>query len=259
MLSVAPHMRVDMRAFKILFFTSVVAATQSLPAANVSWDTPAIISSDTDVSNNGTLVYAYTFGASGVPAVSVDGVTFESFGVPTSDSVPVTVGNVSLAVSSGDLFFSNNFGGGDTSGAFASLSEAFQNLLRSGVSTSFNNGLLTLTLGGLTIGQRYEAQFWSSDSNSLTGVLNGSIYTSGNAVTLDNNSTNDFGGVGQWVLGTFVADADTQLFFLTSDSPANDWPILNAMQLRVVPEPSTWALLGLGAAVVLWQIRRRVA
>lgn len=34
---------------------------------------------------------------------------------------------------------------------------------------------------------------------------------------------------------------------------------MDGLQADAVPEPTTWALLGLGAFVVLWQLRRRVA
>jgi hypothetical protein len=32
---------------------------------------------------------------------------------------------------------------------------------------------------------------------------------------------------------------------------------IDNFQLDVVPEPSTWALIGMGSAFVLWRIRRR--
>lgn len=127
---------------------------------------------------------------------------------------------------------------------FASLSSAYKGLLQSGVATLNFNATLTLTLGGLTNGQNYLVQFWSNDSEGLlTFQTAGTIYTAGNAVTLDNNSNGSDGDVGQWVTGSFTADATTQVITLQSSTPASDYPVINALQVRVVPEPSSALLL----------------
>ena len=112
---------------------------------------------------------------------------------------------------------------------------------------------MTLTLGGLTNGTPYQVQVWANDS---TGSLSGNaalnpktIFTAGNTVTLDDNNLNAAGGLGQWVTGTFTADATSQNITITPD--AGHLPVLNAFQLRVVPEPATLGLLlsGLGSAL----------
>jgi len=246
------------KIFQGFLFLVIIVATHPLQAASVIWGTPQGISSDTDVSEFGLLLYAYTFGSEGVPATSVNGVTFQSFGVPDGSSSTMVIDDVSLAISENNSFFTNNDAGYD-SGAFAALPSDYQELLMSGISTSEASGVITLTLGGLTSGQIYAVQFWSNDSSGgLAGVDSESVYTAGNAVELDDNTMDANGGVGQWVIGAFTADSVTQVFTIQS-SPTTTFPALNAFQLRAIPEPTCGALLGLGAVVIYWQLRRRIA
>jgi len=245
------------KIFQGLLFL-IIITIHPLQAASVAWGTPQGISSDTDVSEFGLLLYAYTFGSDGVPAATVNGVTFESFAVPDGSSDTIVIGDFSLAINENNSFFtSNDVGYG--SGAFAALPSDYQELVMSGISTSFDFGIITLTLGGLTSGQTYAVQFWSNDSSGgLAGVETESVYTAGNAVELNGNTMAEAGGVGQWVIGTFTADSVTQIFTIQS-SPTTTFPTLNAFQLRAIPEPTSGVLLGLGALVVYWQLRRRIA
>lgn len=220
-------------------------------AANIVWDAPAPISSETDVSTTGALLYAFSFGGSGVSPTTVNGVTFGSFAAPNGGRGGAAAGTVTLnLLDAADYFRTTVTETGATTAPFSNLSAAYQGLLRSAVSDGWNPSHMTLTLGGLTIGNRYELQFWSNESTSFTNYVGNNtrtILTAGNAASLDGNGTDDIGGLGQWVMGRFTADALSQAIDITGGNPAGASPILSAFQVRNVPEPASLSLLGLGA------------
>jgi hypothetical protein len=90
-----------------------------------------------------------------------------------------------------------------------------------------------VTLGGLTNGQQYSVQWWASDATlafgdsvtTATGVSN---------VSLDSNTNNASGGVGQYAVGTFTASGTAQTFDLTG---AGGVPIINGLQVRTYASP----------------------
>jgi len=114
-----------------------------------------------------------------------------------------------------------------------------------------------LTLSGLSLGTTYEFQWWSDVNGSpyTNGLGAVATATAGNSVTLDSNTTDATGGLGQYVIGTFMADGPTQNIVFTHPVNNNVSGVINAFQLReltVVPEPGT-ALFGLalmGVALV---------
>ena len=117
---------------------------------------------------------------------------------------------------------------------------------------------LTLTVGGLISGQQYQFQFWVSRSAIGTGAfgnLAGSVVaTSGpSSQTLDPNSGNATGGLGQFVIGTTTAFLPTM--GITFNGTAGGSPFINAFQLRAIPEPSSCLLGGLGLLVFLRRSR----
>jgi hypothetical protein len=115
-----------------------------------------------------------------------------------------------------------------------------------------NSNTLTFTLSNLTVGTSYAIQFWANDPRSNAAGRTTRVGT----VVLDPNTTDVSGGIGQWVLGQFVADSTTQSF---NSSPAGVSTVAyaTAMQVRVVPEPTTWtlAVAAVGAIAV---VRRRL-
>ncbi len=236
-------------------------------AAVITWGNPTNIFKDTDVSTEGSLLEAYSFGRRSLPetepeimvaGATVNGVVFAPFGVPTQSTATVTVGGVTLGVGPiSQEFQSENETTGSGVSPFKYLSPSYQTLLKSQVSSDDNQSTLTLMLGGLTTGQEYLVQFWSNDSGAFLNRLGGTVYTAGNSVTLDNSIENDLGGVGQWVIGRFTADHFEQVITIESSTPPGDFPVINAMQLRLVPEPSSALLWASG--VVLCLRRRRTA
>ena len=249
----------------LILSTTLLVFLSTIPsdAANIAWGAGAQnVSADTNVNNTGSLLYAFTFGDTAVPSATVNGVTFSPFARPNdATNTPVTVGSVTLA-STGIFFVSTN-ADSSVSAPYSGLSAAYQGLLKSGIGM-FGGGM-TLTLGGLTNGTSYTVQLWSQDTsdNPSAGFNTASndaktTLTAGAAVTLDENSTNATGGIGQWATGTFTATGSTQVIAVT-ESHGSFEPVLNALQVRTaVPEPASLGLLGLGAALLAGRRRRGV-
>jgi len=230
----------------------------SLSAAAITWGTATTISADSEILTTGPLVYAYHFTQSSTTDYSINGVTFTAFPVSSSSSSK-TLGFVTVA---GGALDSTDGGARMTLTApINAPSIDYQLMLGGGiieVTPYPTPDPYTLTLGGLTIGQSYRLQIWSNNSDSFFQALPQNaktVLTAGNSATLDMNSTNNPGGLGQWVIGTFTANATTQT--ITIDGlGANDFAVLNAVQLRLVPEPSVGLLLG-GGGLAFSTFRRR--
>ena len=233
--------------------SSLFLAASAAHAETIVWGAETNISGDSDVSTNGTLVGAFNFAG---PATTINGVEFLEFAVGMASN---TVGNFDFSVASSTIGTRSTGAG---SGAFTDLSASYQSLL--GIAAERADRVLTLTMSGLSIGHFYEFQVWVNDSEFPGG--GGFTYpvdiTAGNTVTLDPNTTpfdmNGMaveGGLGQFVIGTFRADAVTQQVEFFGSEVA----VVNGFQLRsVVPEPSSLLaiLMPLGLSVVCTRRRR---
>jgi hypothetical protein len=206
----------------------------SASAATITWGAATLISGDSDVVTSGTLVTAADIGTTGVDP-TVNGVTF---------------GGTATQGLSGGTASATGFG--TAGGTFGALSDDYKELLQSGV---FSFSTMTLTLNGLTIGHNYVFQTWMNDATVAGNGRTGNV-VAGNSVTLDYNNTNAVGGVGQFVVGTFIADANSQAITYSGGSLLNQ---VNAYQLRdltIVPEPSSFILL-ICSAFMLARIRAK--
>jgi len=245
-----------------LVFTLAVTAFTTVKAAPpaIVWGSPQTVSGDSDVSTTGSLLYAFTFGGTAAPAsATVNGVTFSPFRIPGGIIQSATVGSVTISESPGTLYGSNSFG--TASAPFSGLSSSYQSLLGSGAYAD-NPATITVTLGGLTNGQQYQLQWWTNNSSNILSIFGESFSnttaTAINSVTLDANTTNTVGGVGQYAIGTFTAAGPTQTFQLSETSGGFN-PLINALQVRAVPEPAL-TLVGTAAAMAgLLAWRRRSA
>ncbi len=213
----------------IAFFTAL-----NTEAALISWGVPTPIVGDTDVSLNGTLVYAVNFQG---PSTSLNSVLFEAGPA---------------------LFTSLNTG--SASPPFTDLSAAYQDLLRNAISSTDS---LPAALDGLIVGVQYELQLWAHDSGEGWGA-----YLWQEDYPLDNYPNAEVyvpgqnqGGLGSYVIGTFTADSEIQPFNIGIEGT---W-VLNATQLRRldttdIPEAGTTVaglLLMIGTGGVWY--RRRMA
>lgn len=132
------------------------------------------------------------------------------------------------------------------------------------------SGSFSFNITGLTQGQQYVIQLWTSQSTwaaspaTLSPTNRVATLSSGTSptVTLDLNVNDTQGSCGQFVTGTFTADASgTQGFVATGTgiSPGGNATrtYVNAVQIRAVPEPSTLAMAALGIGGVWAFVRRR--
>jgi hypothetical protein len=245
----------------ILVAALAVAASTPAHAAlpPIVWGSPQTVSGDSDVSTTGSLVYAYTFGGTAAPpSATVNGVTFSPFRIPGGVVTSTTVGSVSLAESPGNLFGSNSLG--SSSAPYSALSTDYKAILGSGAYADVPASI-TVTLGGLTSGQNYLVQWWTNNASNAAILGAGFTNTTAlatNSVTLDANTTNIAGGVGQFALGTFTASGTTQTFLL-SETGGDFNPLINALQVRAVPEPvnSALAIVASAASWMAWRRRGR--
>ena len=229
----------------LLAMASGLATSITTHAAVITWGaatniTPTATGELSDVSTHGSLIGAFNVGDTGVAAATLNGVTFQSFAVPNG-SAGATVGNFSIATAPAV----SNISFASGSAPFTTLSSAYQTFLGSGLQQGFG---FTLTISGLNVGTQYEFQWWANKSNSAQVT---SSATAGNTVTLLTRNPEGPGSVGQFALGTFTANSATQ-----SVAFGGGIAELNGFQVRQVPEPSTWALLGLGLPALL-AFRRR--
>lgn len=246
-----------MHGFSRVMLAILVAVSISTVAhgATITWGAPTTISGDTDVSTDGVLDRAFNFGSTSAPAptVTINGVPFTFFGVNSASST--TVGTTTLAADAGGVNGAAELG--SSSPPFSNLSANYQTLLLNGAFATPGN-TLTLTLGGLVVGQMYEFEWWANDSRGAVGPDRQGTATAGNSVQLEYNSQNSEGGVGQFSIGTFTADATTEVITLTGQTSGNisSSAQINAMQLRAIPEPSASALIFIGATLSIFQLRR---
>lgn len=224
----------------------MLAISTSASAAIISWGLPQTISGDSDVSTNGTLLHSVNFANGGGP-ITVNGVDFANAGRFTSRPNEWAIGGG----------WSPSNGVGSASAPFADLSEEYQFLVGRGY---FRNNAVnptgataTLTLLSLTPGTPYELQIWFN--NSQAGAAGRNLIVDGEVNPFLNVSGQE-GGLGTFITGTFVADDTNQMINLASNDPATPWNI-NAYQLRVIPEPSTLALIGTAFGLGVLLFRRR--
>ncbi len=223
---------------KYILIAMLVISAGFAQSAKVNWQSDSQINSESVVSTNGDLRYAYNFGS--FTGTQHNGVYFAA----TSQAASVPVGD------NNEITFQNTDNADDSN--FAFYTSPLIGLLESARwAKSANSGAAEIvTLNGLTAGHTYELQLFSADRNwNQNLVLDGGT---DNEYTSANDTKN-----GIAVIGTFVADSDPTSFSYQSsvnDRNAN----LNGLQLRTIaiPEPATLGLLGLMSGAIC-MIRRR--
>jgi hypothetical protein len=258
---------------KTVYSCLVAAALTSFSSAAIVWQTPKNVTDDSDVSLNGQLERAYTFTGTRVGETH----TINTVGFVRSNSTVVS-GTHRFSVtgpSTGLDIGASDFTAG---GAYAGTTNDYRAILAAAMRATggtigapsiandeFYNAF-TFTLQGLTVGNSYEIQVWFSDSRNVTTAYNGFAHlTDGNAgsaptgpeVDYNVGDVSDGGGLGQYVIGTFVATSDEESFTVTTKAAeVNNVALMNAYQLRVIPEPSSLLLIAGGTLAGMTRRRR---
>jgi hypothetical protein len=236
-----------MRVTLISLICAVAFRATVLQAAPITWSAASNISQENNIYDAYPVVAAYNLGTTGVTSATVNGVTFAPFPITGATNA---VGNFSLTFSG--TVYATNSAFGSTETPFSGLTAPYQTLLQSGVNS---NNEITLTIGGLTVGQPYVFQWLSNDSGPQFPQYDTTAAGGGNTVVLNDNLSNTAGGLGQWATGAFTADSTSEEVITFSGNTLR--PLLNAFQLEAVPEPASLSLLALTATSLL--LRRQHA
>jgi hypothetical protein len=204
-----------------LLMAGLLSTPDTSHGAAITWGPATAISGDSDVINAGTLLYAYDWGASS----NVNAVGFtELFNTGAGSSISA-LGFYDV----GSSYFSSG------SAPFSTLSPQYQSILMGGLYSVGGSPVpVTVTLTGLTIGHGYSVQVWVNDPRGPENGRSKTITSPGgstNTLRFSMNSLMSPGGPGQYTVGTFTANATTQSFTLTGNSPDNVTQ-MNAVQVR---------------------------
>jgi hypothetical protein len=213
----------------------------SAGASIITWETPDRISTtgDTIVETDGTLIQAINFRHDQTGVIR----TVNTVPFTTAVSVP-SISATSASVAS------TVYQDGGVSAPFETMLDSF----------AFGGFVNSLTLSGLTAGNTYQVQLFSSDRRATTD---------NRYIEFDDGLGNSSDRVtqrrGYSTVGTFVADGTEQVIgikgFTSATGSTGTGFSVSGFQVRetaVIPEPATAGLL-LGSLMVLglWGRRRR--
>lgn len=206
-------------------FAITQTATVNFVAVNpITWGTPATISGDTDVSTVGTFKYAYHW----------DGGNNTVNGVPFTGTTSMTTGGSDVRL----YGFGGYYNAFTSSVApFVSLSPEYKAML---VGSAYD-GNVGVTLNNLTAGKQYAVQVWCQDPRNIGGRSAILSSIAGNSVTLDYNSTDSDGGVGQYSIGTFTALSTVQTFTIEAPGSSTQLNALQVRELIAVDDYAAWS------------------
>jgi hypothetical protein len=139
----------------------------------------------------------------------------------------------------------------------------------------FTGGYVVFDIAGLTAGQTYTVQFFAAMTNNGDYTSGGGAAVESSTEKVENDSsggtstlsygqtydagTDTYSGTGVYTVSdTFVAASDgTQNLFFSS--PTGETVQLAAADIRVAPEPSTYAMLLGGVALLGFVMRRKAS
>jgi hypothetical protein len=122
-------------------------------------------------------------------------------------------------------------------------------ILKSGGSQLFNLNMANnanITINGSPMFTEFGTQGFTVNFEQISGTSIRVYGTGRNGIESFNQTYTGLAG-----------RADNFAFYFNAVAPSEDQRQMYVNNLEIVPEPSTYALLGLGAAFGLWQLRRR--
>lgn len=211
-------------------------ATVISHAQFINWLGDYNITGDSDVFTDGAYVDAFqapTGGYNGrtTAATVVNGVTF----------------NINDTGSHSDGTFSLGGVSDGTDGDYPYVgSTAYKSVL---ADCAYTFGTGTVSISGLTNGQEYEIQIWNATPYDPTDYVGSS------------SSDSIYGARGTYVLGKFFAIGTTASFNFAQPSAVEGGgsgaSVISAIEIRAVPEPSTYGALALGVLALAGVVRVR--
>jgi hypothetical protein len=236
---------------KFLILTSI-ALCLSFSAAQAQIFSTGAITGDSSIENVGTVVYAFAIGAGTSP--EINGVTFSAINPLTTTSPDFSLNSTAVIDGTG--------GGNLPDGTDGNYSTQLQALVAQGQSL----GSSTLVLNGLTQGQTYsvelvfdsnqkDARSQSVQDTTVGGndAVSGTIVTGGDQGYPTQNPNPDPTGA-EYITDTFTALGTSETLVGQGGNSQ-----LSGFVVEAVPEPGTWAMMGLGAVGLLFLARRKLA
>ena len=169
---------------------------------------------------------------------------------------------VTMSLTAGGSYNANEPNWGNTS-AFTTAGSPYSSLMQD---LLYTTAVSTITLSGLAANQTFDLILYSAGDQNLSGATAKVATFTVNGIT----QTSSWNGITSTLIAgqTYVefasamSDASGNLVINFGGTPAgtgiNTETDLNGFQLIPVPEPSTWAILGL-ASMMMVGMRRRVA
>jgi predicted peptidase len=203
------------------------AAVVAQGAVMTSWSAATTVTSTTDISLEGTQVYGGSWGSTEQTVnVSGEDIVFQDF------AINGTAGGDAYTSSTAEYDGALDWYTGDTG------STAFNTVMDSLCFRTAGSGNTRLYLTNLTIGQEYQIQLFASDDRNFANRNKTQLYRAVDGAPTSETFARD---PATSVIGTFTADAVTQNIDVYAISDTET--ILNAMNLRAIPEPATLGLI----------------
>jgi len=223
----------------LIFALACLAATASR-AVDITWQVSGSISGTTDVTTQGTYFGSWAPYNAGAPAFPVNGISFQGFSdLPNLQS--------------------NNFVDG---GAYFNQPNTpdsnYNNLLQYG---AYGNNSTVCSFGWdqMIPGDTYLVEIWVNDVRNLGG-MRWENFSGGSDFSPNVYFPSDGTGSGQFIIGTFVADAtgSETVFIYPSSSGIGSSAQVNLVQVRdiTVPEPAAGCFIVMGLTCLA--TRRRI-
>jgi len=205
-----------------------------LHAQIITWTRPSAITGDSDIVTMGTYIDAVkTAGTASGDYTTGNGVVFHTH----TASGAFSDGHIALS----GVGPNTNSGIGTASTTDAAYNAALTGILYFYSGDVNNPPTGTATFSGLTSGHDYRIQVWNTSGASGWG---NTTYTG--STPLDSISFAD-----DFAIGTFTATGSTAAFTISGNG---GFPMISAISLYAVPsvpEPSAYALIGLGLLALI--------